>query len=372
MLLKRLAIAGVRNLQEARLDELQQVNVIHGRNGSGKTSVLEAIHVLGVSRSFRSQKMQAVINHDMDAALVWGDVSNLQADGPLHRLGVQRHRKQRPLVKVDGEKVFSLLDLAGLLPLQLINSDSFKLLEGPPLLRRQLLDWGVFHVKHSGFYDAWRCYNRALKQRNSLLRRGKIDKNLLAGWDRELIQHGQILHELRADQFEALLKGFTSVHQWLLSELPEELPEQDLEFEYFPGWSRDRDLSEVISEALDKDREQGFTRQGPHRADIRIRLNGQPASDVMSRGQLKTVVCAIRIAQAMLLQECGINSVFLIDDLPAELDADRRAAITKKLIAMGLQIFVTTIDAQELDHCWGEAPTPIKRFHVEHGRIAPD
>lgn len=376
MYLQRLSINGIRNLQSVDLSGLGAVNVFDGLNGSGKTSVLESIHLLGVARSFRSAKIETVINYQADAAVVFGEIRGGEDTAEaVHRVGVKRERGQRAQVKVDGETVRSLADLAGMLPLQLINADSFQLLEGSPALRRQLLDWMVFHVKHHAFYSVWQRYRRALKQRNSLLRAGNARRADLAPWDREIASCGEELHRFRGEQFQVFKGHFHAVYGSLLKSIGE--PTADaVDIVYHPGWNVEaQDLESLLADTLPRDQQLGYTRQGPHRADIRIRVHGKPAAELMSRGQLKSIVCSIRIAQAMLLLEYGINSVFLIDDLPAELDARRREWVVKTLRDLGLQLFVTAIDATELEHCWSSTPAlatdQIKRFHVEHGRITP-
>ncbi len=357
-----ITISDLRNLRAVKLEGLSQVNLFCGENGAGKTSVLEAVHMLGVTRSFRSHRMDTVINADSDSALVSGRVST--SDGITHRIGVQRSRRERPLVKVDGEAVQSLGDLAGLLPLQVINSDSFQLLEGSPQYRRQLLDWGVFHVEHERFYSLWQRYSRALKQRNALLRRGKMDRSQLRFWDGELALCGEALEQLRRAQHQRLSEALAAVYASLQQEAPA------FSFDYYAGWDSNTPLADELAANIERDLRLGYTRSGPHRADIRVRVGSAPAAEILSRGQTKTLVCAARIAQAKLLQEYGINSVFLIDDLPAELDREHRRRICNTLSAMGVQLFVTSIGAAELDDCWDSA-SAIKRFHVEHGRVTP-
>lgn len=367
MTVRQFQVSGIRNLAQTRITALGDVNLIFGANGSGKTSLLESLYMLGVTRSFRSRKMDAVINREADSAVVWGEIA--ATGGHCYRVGIERHRRNRPMVRLNGNPVASLGELAGILPLQVINADSFKLLEGPPVFRRELLDWGVFHVEHRNFFSVWQRYRRALQQRNSLLRRGKIAQQEIEVWNKELVNGGELLHRYRETQYQKLAGLLGDVYR-SIADADDDDAGRDITFDYYPGWDVSKPLAQELSAGQERDLRLGYTRLGPHRADIRIKVGGVPAAEILSRGQIKTLVCAARIAQAKLLQQYGINSVFLIDDLPAELDSARRRAICQAVTGMGLQLFVTSIKADDLDDCW-HGISDIRRFHVEHGRVAP-
>ncbi|MBP8202984.1 MAG: DNA replication and repair protein RecF, partial [Pseudomonas sp.] len=183
MALTRFTVAAVRNLHPVTLSPSPRINILSGDNGSGKTSLLEAIHLLGLARSFRSSRLLPVIQHELDECTVFGQVALVQ--GGQSSLGISRNRLGELHIRIDGENVRSAAQLAETLPLQLINPDSFRLLEGVPKIRRQFLDWGVFHVEPR-FLPAWQRLQKALRQRNSWLRRGTLDGAAQAAWDREL------------------------------------------------------------------------------------------------------------------------------------------------------------------------------------------
>lgn len=183
MSLSRITVTAVRNLHPVTLSPSSRINILHGANGSGKTSVLEAIHLLGLARSFRSTRLQPVIHYEQPACTIFGQVQ--LAEGGSSNLGISRDRQGELQIRIDGQNARSAAQLADLLPLQLINPDSFRLLEGAPKIRRQFLDWGVFHVEHR-FLGAWQRLQKALRQRNSWLRHGTLDGASQAAWDREL------------------------------------------------------------------------------------------------------------------------------------------------------------------------------------------
>ncbi|WP_150305614.1 DNA replication/repair protein RecF [Pseudomonas saliphila] len=360
MPLKRLAVTGVRNLHPVTLYPSPRINIISGSNGSGKTSLLEAIHILGMARSFRSTKLHPVIQHEQEACTVFAEVA--LHSGQLCSMGITRTRQAEYQIRLNGQTARSTAQLAETLPLQVINPDSFKLLEGAPKQRRQYLDWGVFHVEHR-FLSAWQRLQKSLKQRNSLLRRGRIERSMISPWDAEFIQAGEQIDGYRQTYLKRLKPAFEQVLAQLI-----DLP--DLKLSYFRGWDKDRALGDVLDTQFERDAQLGHTQAGPQRADLRLRIQGMNAVDVLSRGQQKLVVCALKIAQGYLLRESDKlkDCVFLIDDLPSELDQQHRKALCALLEALECQVFISCVEPEQLSNCWQDA-TPRAMFHVEHGQI---
>ncbi|MBW2941052.1 DNA replication/repair protein RecF [Zhongshania aquimaris] len=367
MRLEKLSIYNFRNLSHIEMPQLASFNFIHGVNGSGKTSILEAVHTVALTRSFRSRKMDSVISYDKDDLTVRGELWQGERAGQ-QIIGVRRPRKGPVLVKLGGEKLSTAGQLAGVLPVQVINPASFELLEGSPGVRRQYIDWGVFHVKHSGFFEYWPRYRKALQQRNSLLRRGNIDVALLAPWDREMATMGALIHDARSAHFELLISAFSDIYQRLLNLVgASETNAPSLKVSINSGWrDSDMDFAEALRSGLAGDLRAGFTRSGPHRADIEFRVGKMMAGDVLSRGQIKTLVCALKLAQSKVLLDQGIATVFLIDDLAAELDEGRCQAVFSELVALDVQVFASAVKRSDLDDSWCLGKS-LKRFHVEHG-----
>jgi len=364
MLIQRFQVQNVRNLSVVSLEALSQINIFYGANGSGKTSLLESVHLLLVGRSFRQAQLKPLLSEGQKDCVVFGELVSQQGD---RRATVGQHRSHdgKPLIKLNGERLSSLADLVKVAPLQVLNSDSFELLEGGPSHRREYLDWGLFHVEQA-FYPAWRQAQRALKQRNSLIRHDKIDRLQMSLWSKEYARYGEQIDQMRCGYVEQLAPAF----RWVLNELNPDLA-QRLELSYSRGWSKDHSLEELLIESIDKDLQQGFTRVGPHRADVRVQVGGSSAADILSRGQIKLVVASLRLAQAqLLLQQTNENCIFLIDDLPAELDRHHRSKLCRLLEQLGLQVLITCIESQDLVDCWSR-PEHLRMFHVERGTISP-
>lgn len=360
--IRQLQINGVRNLHPVTLNLSPQINVFYGENGSGKTSVLEAIHLLALTRSFRSNRIQPVIQQQQEQCLVFAELHDVSLD-TVHRLGMSRNRQAELQLRLDGQSIKSAAELAAVLPVQVINPDSFSLLEGAPKVRRQFLDWGVFHVEHS-FMPAWQRLQHSLRQRNSLLRHATIDPISQQSWDRELSLASAQIDQLR----QAYIHQLKPVFEEVLGKL---ITLEGLSLSYYRGWDRERELSEVLLSNYERDRQLGYTQAGPQRADLRIRIGTTNSVDVLSRGQQKLVVCALRIAQGYLLSRLRQhNCIYLVDDLPSELDQQHRKALCQLLENLNCQVFITSIDKDLMIHDWSEA-TSVKMFHVEHGQITP-
>jgi DNA replication and repair protein RecF len=363
MSIRRLCISQLRNIRQAEL-ELRRVNLLCGPNGSGKTSVLEAVFVLGSGRSFRATRLDPVIHHEARQCTVFASLlGEEEGAGPV-AIGVSRDRDGSFVGRIQGQAIRNSAELARRLPLQLINSDTFALLEGGPKVRRQFLDWGVFHVEH-GFHRVWLDVHRCLRQRNALLRHDRISMSQLEIWNSRLAESATQLDELRLRYFDA----FYPIFQQTLREL---VNLDGLELGYLRGWDRERTLEAVLTEQIEKDRVRGFTQSGPHRADIRVRIRGLNAAEVLSRGQQKLVVAAMKLAQGRLFSATqGRDCVFLVDDLPAELDREHRRQLCQLLAAMRCQVLLSCVDATELSGCWdGLAVNEMKLFHVEHGALS--
>lgn len=356
MSLTRLHINTFRNINSAQLLPGDGLNLIYGRNGSGKTSVLEAIYFLGMGRSFRSHLSQRVINREADDLTLFAHL--VKPEGEL-KLGLRRLRSGETQVKMDGDKVKRLSVLADTLPIQVITPESFSLLFEGPKSRRQFIDWGAFHADKQ-FYIAWTNVRRILKQRNQLLR-DEADYQTIQFWDKDFIRYGELVTDIRnqyVDSLNALLKGI----------IGEFLPQVDVKVSFTRGWDSKTDFAQLLENQYSRDLATGYTNGGPHKADLRLRVGNLPAQDALSRGQLKLLVCALRIAQGKLLkQQIDKNSIYLVDDLPSELDAQHRQLLLKQLTDTGAQVFVTAIEPAAIVDSLPKPPSKV--FHVEQGRV---
>ncbi len=388
MFLQKISISGVRNLNNITLNFSPSFNLIYGKNGSGKTSLLEAIHILGTGRSFRSAFAEEYINFHSPNCIVVGHTLKSISSAPLAsetgtHIGLERHKEHGVNLKLNHQKCCSIADFTKELPLQLINTEAYRLLEGSSRLRRQFFDWGLFHVEHS-FFPLWQRYGRALKQRNAALKHsalkhsaGRRDSSFLA-WNKEIIECGQAIDELRIGFFNSYIPILKQV-------IREFLHCSDLDLVYKRGWSQKMDLNVALDSSLELDMMRGFTHKGIHRADLEFRLGPSHVDTVFSRGQLKLFISALIIARGLwLFEKTGKKSVFLVDDIHSELDGDSSSWLLKQLHHMGGQVILTTIEPemtiralqvvldtqmQNIQDIQQDLNQQIKMFHVEHGGV---
>lgn len=356
MPLTRLIVKQFRNIKACDIQLSPGFNFLIGPNGSGKTSVLEAIYLLGHGRSFRSSLTGRVIQNDYDELFVHGRFLNSdQFELPI---GINKQRNGTTEVKIGGQPGQKIAKLANVLPLQLIHPEGFDLLTAGPKSRRAFIDWGVFHSEPA-FYETWGRYKRLAKQRNALLKSAR-DYSEVSHWDQELAKLAESISEWR----ELYVNMVKTVAETICREF---LPEFDIQLKYYRGWEKDTAYKDILSQNFERDQSLGYTFSGPNKADLRIKVNGTPVEDVLSRGQLKLMVCALRVAQGQHLTEMtGKQCIYLIDDFASELDSQRRQRLADCLKATGAQVFVSSITKNQIADMHDELG---KVFHVEHGTI---
>jgi DNA replication and repair protein RecF len=340
----------LRSIEAAELELSGGFNLIIGQNGAGKTSLLEAIYLLGRGRSFRTRSNERLISHGEPLARVVG-----RTPGTLvpQVIGIEVTRDGRTTARIGGQTPDSLAELATAFPVQVIDPDIHKLVEEGSARRRRWLDWGVFHVE-PGFGRDWGRYQRALKQRNAALKQGQAETRL---WDPELARAGLAMTTARQRVVDAIAP------RWV--ELCQQLAGIELTLQLYSGWDTDQELEQAMAATAARDRERGSTSLGPHRADLRLRYRGRVAREVLSRGQQKLAAVALTLAQLQWLkEEHGLSPTLLLDDPAAELDAGRLAKFIAAVQALQTQLIVTSLstDATPLGR-------PENTFHVEHGRV---
>lgn len=356
MLIHLLRVEAFRRFDSAEIALRPGFNLLTGDNGSGKTSVLEALHLLAHGRSFRGRVRDGLIRQGepaLQAYVEW------ETGGVTRRAGL-RHAGGSWEARLDGEDVRQLGQLCEALAVITFEPGSHALIDGSSEVRRRYLDWGMFHVEH-GFMPQWRRYARALKQRNALLRQSGAAGQLDA-WEHELAQSGELLTQLR----EAYVAG---LQPWVASLLPTLLPAAGgVELLLQPGWKRQElSLADALLLARERDLALGYTSLGPHRADLKISLRDLPGREGLSRGQTKQLALTLLLGQAGHLAELkGEWPVLQLDDLGSELDRHHQRRLLEVLAGSSAQVLVTGTEPP-LELATAEAE--ITMFHVEHGRV---
>lgn len=354
MILGELIVRDLRCVEQAELSLHPGRNLIWGGNGSGKTSLLEGIFLLGRGRSFRTRNSERLVRHGRDRLVVFGrtESSGLEASGLVHAVGIEVDRKEGTRARIDAAAVPSLADLSRVFPVQVIDPEIHKLIEEGGKRRRRWLDWAVFHVEPQ-FADDWVRYGRALRQRNAALRIRGDPKP----WDMEVIRLGERISEARRAVIEQMQPYWREVVAGL------DCPVGELQ--YFRGWGMQHSLAEALEASGDRDEAHGLTHAGPHRADLAIRVGGKLAREVLSRGQQKLMAVALTLAQLRLLKDLsGTTPTLLLDDPAAELDAEHLGHFVRQIAPLGCQMVITSLHPETA--AFG---TPDRVFHVEQGRV---
>jgi len=353
MSLDSLGIEDFRCIERAELPFHSRCNLISGENASGKTSLLEAIFVLGRGRSFRTAKADTLIRNGSPAFQLTGRV---RGDGGIRPLGL-RFSDDGIEARYGGRPVLGLAELATILPAQAIDPEVHRLIEGGPQERRRFLDWGVFHVEPS-FVEHWRRYQRALRQRNAALRSGGSPA-VVRAWDPDLIETGEQVAAFRARYVQVLTPHVAATAQRILG--------QSLEIGLMQGWGANQPLRDSLDASWGRDRERGLTHAGPHRADLTVRYAGSPARDRLSRGQQKLAASALLLGQLRCDAEQGSGvAALLVDDPAAELDLRNLERLLAEVVDLPAQLFVTALDPG--NPALSGLPEG-HRFHVEHGSV---
>lgn len=361
MFLRKFQCQGVRNILPTQIELSSGLNIFYGINGAGKSSILEAISLLTSGRSFRTSKIEFVTNKNAPDFSVFGETESSMRLG----LGFNKADKKKT-IKINGDVSKALSKLSIIYPTQVLSPESYHLIDAGPGERRKYLDWCLFHVEHR-YHESWKSYSQILKQRNALLRSsgGVVDSRSIEPWDSQLIQTATVITKQRRNILKTLENQ--------LSEIVEELNldfARSIKIDYYPGYTDD--FADRLKTNLRGDFESGFTKAGPHKADLRIKVEGKLARDYLSRGQKKVLINALYLAQTSLLKKLvSKDSLFVIDDFTSELDANNQQALLKTLLAQNnVQIILSCLQLESLN--W--LKTGYNRahmFHVEHGEITP-
>ena len=398
-MIERLQISYLRNLTQVNLNTAA-CNVIIGANGSGKTSLLEAIFLLSRGKSFRHHQPKRYIQHHQNAVTVHARLNDSST------LAIQKQADATTVLRLNQTTVYNQSILTEQLPTLLIDPSTMDMLEQGSASRRQLLDWLVFHMKQ-GFHPQWVAYQRLLKQRNSLLKKTRqltqVQLAELKSWDKGLSSHAALIHHYRE-------RIFTEWQPHFLENVSQLLPSYaaQLGLSYNAGYDTSVALDIQLNERLEQDLQLGYTRIGNHRADVHVHWRShdstevndeysnstlaadvsgklpvlkEQAANVLSRGEKKLLITALRLSQLPLLlsSEDGnglptqlskphITPVVLLDDITAELDSRAINILLSTLSQLPCQVFMTSLTDEIvplIQDLWSEP----NLFHVKQGQI---
>jgi len=357
-----IACESFRNLSPLRLEPHPGFNIIEGKNGQGKTNLLEVIYVMATLRSFRETRLRNLIGWEQEGAWIRSEV---ERDDVQRSLAVELRSDGRR-ASLDGNKVRRLSDYFGHFHVVFFGPDDLSLTKGGPAVRRRFIDRAIFNVEPV-YLEEVNDYLKALRHRNDLLRSG-ADRDVLASFDQAVVKRGarilwrrslflQSFRPLFEEVFRRITGGEHEVstsYQGLAS-LDEPLVESD-----FEGL-----LTTRLESSLKRDQRRGHTSDGPHMDDLVFHLDGHLARQHASQGQHRAFALALKIAELQYAKEAlGSDPVLLLDDVSSELDRDRNALLMGYLDQSGGQVFISTTDRS-----WIQITARSKVFQVNRGQV---
>jgi len=361
MWINDLTVQNCRSISKASLRLSPQLNIITGKNASGKTSLLEAIYLLSSGRSFQTSHIADVIRHKQKSILV---TANMCFDDAMSsHIGIEKSLRNTR-IRINKQNINSQAELSRVLPITIIHPDSIRLITGAPSYRRSFIDWIAFYL-FPDFYLKWKSYQRILKQRNLCL---KDPKHLfsLGKWTEELVSLQPDITDFRLraiKKLEPLIKN--SASKLLKNKLI------DLEFQtgFPPNINLDFDsLIRFYSDKKSYDMAIKRTSYGAHKANIKFLIDSKPAEKTASRGQLKLLAIALLISQSKAIQDIegktNNKGILLFDDFTSELDSKNETSLIEYLFDLNQQIILTTTDDKII-----RTDFKAKMFHVKHGDI---
>ena len=358
MLLEQLSISHCRIIKQAELDLSPQVNLICGDNGSGKSSILEAVSILSKGRSFRTSRIADVIRNAEDALLI--RAQSIEADNSF-TIGIERS-KDKTRIRVNQQDVNTQAALSRYLPVTIIDPNSIELVTGSPSIRRAYVDWIAFYL-FPEFYKIWQNYRRILKQRNLCLRVPSY-LSALPQWTDELIKSQTLIQQYRERALAVLIPQLSLLCESLLDS-------NVLTIKLTSGFAQTmNDLSfdaqrEFYLERRDSEIKSARTLSGAHKADLQVFFNDQLAQNSASRGQLKLIAIAMLLAQSRSIDpDEKRKGIIAIDDLAAELDGENKQRLLTCLRSLEQQLLLTTTQSELIPLIEGD-----QMFHVKHGNV---
>lgn len=356
MFINQIKINGFRCYDAVDLEFTKQINIFYGNNGSGKTSVLEAIYWLSTGKSFRSKKNKVLVNHHQEKFVLFSSFS--QSDEINQQtIGVEFNKSNsKKTIRLNQTNINNQSQIAHTLPVVSIDPDSYLLIDKSPYYRRSFLDWLVFHVKPS-YLNLWTQTTRCHRQLNALFKSKQIDQ--IDHWQQQYIKFATQLNTFRLDVF---LQLKFKVEQ----KVKEFIPELDgFALNFYQGWNKDLNLSELLIKDKQKNFAYGNLYSGVHKMDIKCKVNAFSAMDVLSRGQKKIISIVFYLSFIELLTEStGLDPVICLDDLDAELDENKTNLLCEFIKTRNNQIFISTVDISKVTSLFDD----VAVFHVKHDK----
>lgn len=362
MILKHISVLNYKNLQQVELSFSAKLNCFLGQNGMGKTNLLDAIYYLSFCKSAGNPIDSQNILHEADFLMIQGFYE--AADGTVEEIYCGIKRRQKKHFKRNKKEYTRLSDHIGFLPLVMVSPADADLIAGGSEERRRFMDV-VISQYDKEYLDAVIRYNKALQQRNTLLKsETPVEEELFAIWEEMMAQSGQVVYAKRQAFIEEFIPLFQSIYAFISQD------REQVGLEYTSHAQRGS-LLEVIRESRPRDLIMGYSLHGVHKDELNMMLGDYPIKREGSQGQNKTYLVALKLAQFLFLKHTGTKvPLLLLDDIFDKLDASRVEQIIKLVAGEDFgQIFITDTNRDHLDNILQKVGRDYKMFEVVQGCV---
>lgn len=366
MMLSWIRTTGFRNLVPGKIQLAEGVNAFIGANAQGKTNLLEAVALLASGRSFRGARIGDMLATGQTDAAVEGLAGKMTGEVNLK---IVMNRTVRNYF-IESKQVSDLRDFLGLFSYVVFSAESMAIVDGDPAARRNFLDHGVFST-HPHYLLTLRAFRRVLKSRNAVIKKSPENIDLIQSWDEPLCRHGAMVVHSRIVYLNKIIPEVRAAHGRLSGN------RESLDLSYCSGWLQDEDiesgdirdieqtLKDVLQKELQSDIRRGATMSGPHRDELRILIDRHDIRSFGSRGQKRTALMALKLAELNVFYASKSEyPVFIIDDMASELD-DRRQENLIEAIPDDIQILISHTGKLN-----SRFERPVHYFSVLDGQVA--
>ena len=355
MFVKSLKIKNIRNYKEEEIKFDENINILLGKNGQGKTNLIEAIYISSFSKSFRTNNERDIVKFNEEIGEIKIDYSKDNEDNKIEYFIKNNGKKN---IKVNGLKIEKISQLIGNLLVVVFYPDDLKIIKEEPEKRRAFINRELCQLSLS-YYNCLSNYNKVLMQRNKYLKEDDINIDILEIWDQNLVKYGNEIIKKR----EEFIKKLNNISSNIYNSVKKE---EILKIEYERNIKENEDFYEILRDSYKKDLNNRITTRGPHKDDIKILINEVDARKFGSQGQQRTAALSLKLAEIEIIKELKEeNPIVLLDDVFSELDEERQELIIKHLKDVQLFITTTHISSNIIEKFEGIN----KIFNIENGNI---
>lgn len=364
MWLKRISIVNYKNLEQAELSFSRKMNCIIGKNGMGKTNLMDAVYYLSFCKSATNPIDSQNIRHGQDFFVLQGFYETDGGDPEEVYCGLKRRQKKQ--FKRNKKEYTRLSDHIGLIPLVMVSPADTLLIAGGSEERRRFMDVVISQFDRE-YLDALIRYNKALLQRNTLLKAElEPDEELMNVWEEMMASTGEVVFRKRRQFIEEFIPIFQSYYAYISQN------REEVRLSY-QSHAAEGDLLTLLRENRQRDRVMGYSLKGIHKDDLIMQLGDFPMKREGSQGQNKTYLIALKLAQFEFLKRTGSGTtpLILLDDIFDKLDALRVEQIVKLVAGDNFgQIFITDTNRDHLDRILKKIEGDYQLFEVENGEVS--